>query len=56
MTRHEIEDTIERAAERRMDRIDRAFIAGEMDQQAYDKAIRELNEWADIQYQKANMS
>ncbi len=47
MTEEQIERTIERA----FDRYDAAFMAGRIDQAAYDTLTRELNIWADNQYQ-----
>lgn len=48
MTEHQIE----REAERRMDRLDASYLKGEITSEAYDKAIRELDEWAREQQAK----
>ena len=39
------EDQIERAAERRMDRLDAAYLAGRMTDQDYRRAVRDLDVW-----------
>lgn len=44
------EDAIERRAERHMDHLDRLFLSGAIDQETYDKGIREINERAEVQY------
>jgi hypothetical protein len=48
------EDQIERRVERYIDHLDRVFMAGEMTQDNYDKAMREILDWADIQYRSPN--
>lgn len=45
------EDTIERRVERHVDIIDRLFMAGTIDQDTYDKCMREIHERAEAQYQ-----
>ena len=47
------EDQIERHVEKSIDRYDAAFMAGRIDQQAYDALMREINKWADGQYRIA---
>jgi hypothetical protein len=44
------EEQIERLAERDMDRLDRAFMRGELSQEAYDAAIERLNAWLEKSY------
>ena len=44
------EDQIERQVSRRIDRYDAAFMAGRLDQSAYDALMCEVNVWADAQY------
>lgn len=46
------EDQIEREAERRMDRLDARYLRGEISSEAYDKGVRELDEWAQAENAK----
>ena len=41
------EAQIEARVERMTDHLDRLLISGDMSQDAYDKAIRDLDEWAE---------
>ena len=41
------EQQIERRVERHVDHLDRVFMDGQIDQDTYDKAMRELHEWAE---------
>ena len=41
------EEQVERIVERITDSVDRAFMRGDFGQEAYDKTMRELNEWAE---------
>lgn len=45
------EDAIERRVERYIDHVDQLFMAGTIDQDTYDKCIRDINEHAEAQYQ-----
>ncbi len=47
------EDQIERKVERFVDHLDRAFTAGQIDQAAYDSAMRDIDDWARAQSQIA---
>jgi hypothetical protein len=47
------EDQIERIAERKMDALDKRFMAGELSQAEYDKAVKALDQWTKDQC-KAN--
>lgn len=40
------EEQIERRVEKMVDHLDRVFLAGGMSQGDYDKAMRELDQWA----------
>lgn len=44
------EDAIERRVERHIDIVDRLFMAGTIDQETYDKLMREINDRAETQY------
>jgi hypothetical protein len=44
------EEQIERHVERMVDRLDRAFLAGEFGQIEYNKQMHEINRWADVEY------
>jgi hypothetical protein len=44
------EDQIERAVERQMNALDRAFMGGDMDREAYDAEVKALDDWAEDQY------
>lgn len=44
------EDQIERKCERLMDHLDRVFMSGSISQEDYNKAVCDLNNWADRQY------
>ncbi len=44
----DIEDEIERKAERFMDHLDRLLLAGDLSQDSYDKAVRDLSLWASL--------
>ena len=46
------EDQIERRVERFIDHLDRVFLAGEISQDDYDKAIRDVAAWAEAKYRK----
>lgn len=46
------EDQIERKVERYIDHLDRVFLNGDMTQDNYDKAIREIHEWAETKYRE----
>jgi RNA-splicing ligase RtcB len=41
------EEEIERRVEKMVDHLDRVFLAGQMSQGDYDKAMRDLDQWAD---------
>lgn len=43
------EDQIERTVERRMDSLDKRYMAGDLDRPAYDAAVQELDRWAQEQ-------
>jgi hypothetical protein len=47
------EEQIERAVERKIDRLDRKFMKSEMTQAEYDAAMREIHEWSEAQYAEA---
>jgi hypothetical protein len=44
------EEQIERRVEHMIDILDRMFMAGRMEQAAYDAEIRRINAWADREY------
>jgi predicted RNA-binding protein associated with RNAse of E/G family len=44
------EEAIERRVERMMDHLDRVLMSGQITQDNYDKAVQELNQWAEAQY------
>jgi hypothetical protein len=44
-------DQIERRVERRMDLLDRHFLAGRLTQAEYDSEVKALNKWAEKQYE-----
>jgi hypothetical protein len=44
------DERIERRCERMMDHLDRVLLAGAMSQGDYDKAVLELDEWANARY------
>jgi hypothetical protein len=44
------EEQIERHIERAMDSLDRQLMRGDLSQADYNKAARELNNWAEAQY------
>jgi len=44
------EDQIERQVEWAMNRLDRKFMNSDMSQEEYDKAVKELDTWANQQY------
>ena len=44
------EDQIERRIEMMTDHLDRMFMDGMFSQRYYDKAMRDLDEWAEAQY------
>jgi hypothetical protein len=46
------EDQIERRVERFIDVLDRALLRGDIDQQAYDELICEVDDWAYKAYQQ----
>jgi hypothetical protein len=46
------EDKLERLIERRIDKLDRAFLRGEMDQRAYDLAFRAIDQMATIAHEQ----
>ena len=43
------EDQIELYVERQTDRIDRAYLRGELTDEQYEQRMRELAQWADAQ-------
>ena len=43
------EDQIERKVERMMDHLDRLLLSGEMNENDYDKSVKDLAQWADAQ-------
>lgn len=47
------EEQIERRVEFKMDKLDRAFMAGSMSQAEYDDAITELDKWASMESRRA---
>lgn len=46
------EEQIERRVEKMIDHLDRVFLRGEMSQDNYNKAMRDLHHWAEAQYDK----
>ena len=44
------EEQIERRAEREMDRLDAALMAGRLTQDEYDYEVRALDQWAEEEY------
>ncbi len=44
------EDQIERHVERKVDRLDAAFMAGRLTQTEYNEGHREIARWADVEY------
>lgn len=46
------EDHIERAVERRMNGLDDALLSHALTQAAYDKAVKDLDDWAQTEYVK----
>ena len=50
------EDWIERRVERMMDHLDRVYLNGDMMQDDYDKAVRDLDEWSEHEYRKGSWS
>ena len=48
MTEHDIECIVER----KMDRLDRKYLAGEMSEYSYQLAVQELAQWADTMLQE----
>ena len=48
------EDQIERRIERMMDSLDRKFMAGVIDQKAYDSGIADLRRWEEAKYRELN--
>lgn len=49
-----VED-IEHTVERMIDHLDRLLLAGEMNQEAYDKTLNDLSEWAALRYTQARI-
>jgi len=47
------EEMIERAVESKVNTLDRKFMKSNMTQEDYDQKMREINEWADAQYNAA---
>ena len=47
------EEMIERAVESKVNSLDRKFMKSDMTQEDYDQKMREINEWADAQYNAA---
>jgi hypothetical protein len=47
------EDQIERRVERMMDHLDRLLLAGQMPQQDYDAAVKDLDAWAKARNREA---
>ena len=47
------EEQIELAVERAMDRLDRQLMAGIIDQDQYDEAVRDLDAWAESRMESA---
>lgn len=47
------EEQIERKVERLIDHLDRVFLAGGMTQDNYDKAIRDIRDWAETKSSEA---
>lgn len=47
------EEQIELRVEKMVDHLDRVFLSGQMSQDDYDKAMRDLNAWAEAAYRKA---
>lgn len=43
---------IEIGVERKIDRLDRKFMAGDIQQEDYDRAMVEIDEWAKEEYSK----
>jgi hypothetical protein len=46
---HMTEDQIERRVERFIDKIDHAFLIGELSQSEYDELTRRISRWADVE-------
>jgi hypothetical protein len=44
------EDQIETRIERMIDHLDRAYLAGQIDEKTYDLAMRDLHAWAEAKY------
>ena len=49
------EEQIERRVERMVDHLDRIYFAGQITEDNYNKSMRELRDWADIQSRKAEI-
>lgn len=47
------EDQIECRVERMIDAADRRYMSGELTKTAYERRMREISEWADAQYSRA---
>lgn len=50
------EDQIERKVKRYIDHLDRVFLNGDMMQDNYDKAVREIEEWAAQKHHERRLS
>ena len=48
------EDQIERHVERKIYRLDRAFMAFKINQAEYDSDMKEIRAWADVEYRFAH--
>lgn len=46
------EDQIERKVERMIDALDKSFMNGELTQDAYDKEMKSIDDWAQEQYKR----
>jgi hypothetical protein len=46
------EDQIEAHVERFIDHLDRAFLAGKIDEATYESGMRDIHAWAEAQYLK----
>lgn len=47
------EDQIENTVARRIDRVDAAFMRGDMTQEQYDSAIADIDNWASMEYRRS---
>lgn len=52
----QFEQWVEIDVERRMDKLDRLFLSGQINQSTYNKEIRELDQWATEEIRRAMYS